>query len=74
MMEPVPGIVRVKTPRSVVRTPRTQANSLLPLLIPASLAAAAFIGKLFIRKKPPKTTAPVAMRVEFFAVVFRSEE
>jgi hypothetical protein len=80
MREAVPGIVRVKRPRSVVArsvqpVARSEAASLLlPLLVPASLAAAACIGKLFSRKKPLETTAPIAMRVEFFAVVFRSEE
>ena len=79
MMQTGRGIVRVTTPRSVVArsvqpVARSQGSSLLPLLIPASLAAAAFIGKLFSRKKPQENAAPIAMRGEFFAVVFRSEE
>jgi hypothetical protein len=72
--QPVPGIVRVKTPRSVVPAGRTESNSLLPLLLPAALAAAALVAKLFSRRKPVETTAQVVMRVDVFAVVYRSEE
>jgi hypothetical protein len=85
MPEPVPGVVRVTTPRlmmrpsmaprSIVRTQRTQPPSLLPLLIPASIAAAAFLGKLFSRKKPPENAATIEWQAEIVAlVVTRSEK
>ena len=80
MTEPVPGIVRVKTPRSVVpaartHTPSNPTLSLLPLLVPSAIAAAALIGKLFRRKAAPEATALIEVRIEAIAVIFsRSEE
>ena len=90
MPEPGAGVVRVTTPRvtlprlagprlttprSVVRTQRTHPASLLPLLVPASIAAAAFLGKLFSRKKPLENTAIIEWQAKIVAlVVTRSEK
>jgi hypothetical protein len=74
MTAPVAGIVRLTTPRSVVPTPHTQGPSLLPLLIPVSIAAAALMGKLFSRKKTPESDVLVEMRVEMLALVLRCSE
>ena len=85
MPEPDPGVVRVTTPqsrmrplaapRSIVRTQRSHPPSLLPLLIPASIAAAALLGKLLRRTKPPENAAVMEWQAEIVAlVVTRSEK
>jgi hypothetical protein len=84
MAERAPGVVRVTTPqlairplttpRSVVRTQRVDAPSLLPLLIPASIAAAALVGKLLRWKKPAQHTAVVEWQVEAVALVLTRSE
>jgi hypothetical protein len=75
MAQTLPAIVRVKTPRSVVSSvvpgARTQAPSLLPLLIPVSITAAAFLGKLFSRRKAPEQRVVVETRTEVLAVETR---
>ena len=62
-MQTAPAIVRVKTPRSVMRTPRTQANSLLPLLVPASVAAAGILWGLLRAKRRTAVSAPIELNV-----------
>ena len=84
MSEPTPRVVRMTTrqlttprltgPRAVARTQRSHPPSLLPLLIPASIAAAAFFGKLFSRKKPPENTAVIEWQVEMVALVLSRPE
>jgi hypothetical protein len=58
-----PGVVRVTTPRSVVRTRATSADSLLPLLIPASIAVAGLIWNLLRRRKPAAAEISVTVVV-----------
>lgn len=75
MTEPVAGIVRVKTPRSVVARslipapPRMQTNSLLPLLLPASIAAAGMLWGLLRRRT--RTAPEPEISVTVVALVHR---
>lgn len=72
MIETAPGVVRVTTPRSVMRTPRTQANSLLPLLVPASVAAAGIVWGLLRARRRRTVSPPGEISVAVVALVHRT--